>query len=579
MAALNFTSSNSIANVFSVDTGIIFAKVNDLDELRRLQVNQLIAIQSSKAGQLQIGLINKITRKAIDHDTSLDDDLEETDISLLNSENLIKVTLIGTLFDAIGTQTDVFKRTIDSVPEIDAECYPLRGSNITSFMSTISRTATEAEKPLNIGTYSIDENADAYLDGDKLFQRHAVVVGSTGSGKSWCVARLVEQIADLDNPNCILFDIHGEYSTDDFKKDGISHFRVANPSDLEKEQKLSNNILMLPYWLLTYEEMLAMLLDRSDNNAPNQAMLFSRTVTENKREFLEKNSENEILGSFTIDSPVPYELDKVIEELENKDTERVDGSRGKKNGPYHGKLTRFIQRLQAKQQDKRLGFLFDVNDDELRMKWLEEFCNSLMKGDQNNGVKVIDFSEVPSDILPLIISLVARIIFSVQQWTKSESRHPISLFCDEAHLYIPEKNVTDSISQIGLNTFERIAKEGRKYGVGLIVISQRPSEVNKTVMSQCNNFISLRLTNIEDQSVIKRLLPDNLAGLTDVMPILDIGEALVVGDASLLPTRINISEPEIKPSSATVNFWQEWGSEEITQDLETAIKNLRMQSK
>lgn len=579
MAALNFTSSNSIANVFSVDTGIVFAKVNDLDELRRLQVNQLIAIQSSKAGQLQIGLINKITRKAIDLDTSLDDEIEETDISLLNSENLIKVTLIGTLFDAIGTQTDVFKRTIDSVPEIDAECYPMRGSDITSFMSTISRTATEAEKPLNIGSYSIDENADAYLDGDKLFQRHAVVVGSTGSGKSWCVARLVEQIADLGNPNCILFDIHGEYSTEDFKKDGISHFRIANPSDLEKEQKLSNNILMLPYWLLTYEEMLAMLLDRSDNNAPNQAMLFSRAVTENKRNFLEKNSENEILGSFTIDSPVPYELDKVIEELENKDTERVDGARGKKNGPYHGKLTRFIQRLQAKQQDKRLGFLFDVNDDELRMKWLEEFCNSLMKGDQKKGVKVIDFSEVPSDILPLIISLVARIIFSVQQWTKGENRHPISLFCDEAHLYIPEKNVTDSISQIGLNTFERIAKEGRKYGVGLIVISQRPSEVNKTVMSQCNNFISLRLTNVEDQSVIKRLLPDNLSGLTDVMPILDIGEALVVGDASLLPTRINIAEPEIKPSSATVNFWQEWGSDEITQDLEKAIKNLRMQSK
>ncbi len=579
MAALNFTSSNSIANVFSVDTGTVFAKVNDLDELRRLQVNQLIAIQSSKAGQLQIGLINKITRKAIDLDTSLDDEIEETDISLLNSENLIKVTLIGTLFDAIGTQTDVFKRTIDSVPEIDAECYPMRGSDITSFMSTISKTATEAEKPLNIGSYSIDENADAYLDGDKLFQRHAVVVGSTGSGKSWCVARLVEQIADLDNPNCILFDIHGEYSTEDFKKNGISHFRIANPSDLEEEQKLSNNILMLPYWLLTYEEMLAMLLDRSDNNAPNQAMLFSRAVTEYKRNFLEKNSENEILGSFTIDSPVPYELDKVIEELENKDTERVDGARGKKNGPYHGKLTRFIQRLQAKQQDKRLGFLFDVNDDELRMKWLEEFCNSLMKGDQKTGVKVIDFSEVPSDILPLIISLVARIIFSVQQWTKSENRHPISLFCDEAHLYIPEKNVTDSISQIGLNTFERIAKEGRKYGVGLIVISQRPSEVNKTVMSQCNNFISLRLTNVEDQSVIKRLLPDNLSGLTDVMPILDIGEALVVGDASLLPTRINIAEPEIKPSSATVNFWQEWGSDEIVQDLEKAIKNLRMQSK
>jgi len=581
MAIINFDSENSIANIFSVDTGVVFAKVNDLDELRKLQVNQLIAIQSSKAGQLLIGLINKITRKAIDVDVSSDDDIDENELALISTENLIKVTLIGTLFEAIGSQTDVFRRSIDSVPEIDAECYPLQGANITAFMSTISKAAKDGETPLSIGTYSIDENAEAFLDGDKLFQRHAVVVGSTGSGKSWCVAKLIEQIADLKSPNCILFDIHGEYSTSSFEKEGISHYRIANSSDLSKPNKLTDKILMLPYWLLTYEEMLAMLLDRSDSNAPNQAMLFSRTVNEKKSDYLKSKSENEILGTYTIDSPIPYSLNEAIEFLHEEDTRRVPGARAntEKDGPFNGKLTRFIQRLEAKKQDKRLGFLFEVSDNEMQMEWLENFCNTLMKGDDDSGVKVIDFSEVPSDILPLIISLVARIIFSVQQWTKSENRHPISLFCDEAHLYIPDITATDSISQIGLNTFERIAKEGRKYGVGLVVISQRPSEVNKTVMSQCNNFIALRLTNVEDQSVIKRLLPDNLAGLTDIIPILDVGEALVVGDASLLPTRININEPNIKPSSATIEFWKEWNSENVNQDLESAIKSLRMQSK
>jgi DNA helicase HerA-like ATPase len=581
MAILNFDSSHSIANIFSVDTGVVFAKVNNLDELRKLQVNQLIAIQSSKAGQLLIGLINKITRKAINSLVSEDEDIDENELALLSTENLIKITLIGTLFDAVGSQTDVFRRSIDSVPEIDAECYPLQGANITAFMSTISKAAKEGGTPLSIGSYSIDENAEAFLDGDKLFQRHAVVVGSTGSGKSWCVAKLIEQIADLSNPNCILFDIHGEYSTESFKKSGVSHYRVANPSDLSKSDKLAENILMLPYWLLTYEEMLAMLLDRSDNNAPNQAMIFSRTVNEKKREFLESISETEILDTFTIDSPIPYSLDDVLDFLREEDERRVPGARPntEKDGPFTNKLTRFIQRLETKKQDKRLGFLFGVQSGEMSMDWLNNFCNALMKGDSEKGVKVIDFSEVPSDILPLIISLVGRIIFSVQQWTSSDNRHPISLFCDEAHLYIPEKNITDSVSQIGLNTFERIAKEGRKYGLGLVVISQRPSEVNKTVMSQCNNFIALRLTNVEDQSVIKRLLPDNLAGLTDIIPILDIGEALVVGDASLLPTRINIKEPKIKPSSATIEFWKEWDNASKTQDLSTAIKNLRMQSK
>lgn len=130
-----------------------------------------------------------------------------------------------------------------------------------------------------------------------------------------------------------------------------------------------------------------------------------------------------------------------------------------------------------------------------------------------------------------------------------------------------------------MKNFERIAKEGRKYGVNLTVISQRPSEVNRTVLSQCNNFISLRLSNADDQAVIKILLPDNLAGLTDSLPILDIGEALVVGDASLLPTRINISEPTIKSQSATINFWQEWSTANEKQSIKNAVIGLRNQSK
>ncbi|MDY0201989.1 MAG: DUF87 domain-containing protein [Tenuifilaceae bacterium] len=580
MAIFTFEDNSSIGTVFSVDTATLIIKVDELEKLRKLQVNHLVAIQSSKAGQHLIGIINRITRKASDEEQPVGDDLGLN--NFLFTENILKVNLIGTLLNKHGEKENVFKRTLDTVPEIEAKCYPIDGENITKFMQTIS-SKENYEIPLSIGKYSIDENAEAYLDGDKLFQRHAVIVGSTGSGKSWCVARIIEQIAKLPMANSILFDIHGEYSGANFKADGIQHFRIANPSDLGKKGNLGNGVLMLPYWLLTYEEMLAMLLDRSDSNAPNQAMLFSKTVFAEKQNYLDEIKDTVFKDSITIDSPVPYKIDNILQELKRLDEEMVAGSRGDKQGPFFAKLTRFIQRLEAKSQDKRLGFLFQISEDELQLDWLNEFCSALMHGSELNGkksgVKIIDFSEVPSDVLPLVIGLVARMIFTVQQWTSKENQHPICLLCDEAHLYIPERTNQDSASELGLKSFERIAKEGRKYGVSLTVISQRPAEVNRTVLSQCNNFISLRLSNAEDQAVIKRLLPDNLTGLTEVLPILDIGEALIVGDASLLPTRVLISEPTIKPDSATIKFWKEWSNKEAKQDIESAVIGLRKQSR
>ena len=581
MAIFDFEDNASIGTVFSVDTATLIVKVEELDKLRKLQVNHLVAIKSSKAGQYLIGIINRITRKATDDEQPVGEDLGLN--NFLFTENILKVNLIGTLLNKHGEKENVFKRTLDTVPEIEAKCFPIDGENITRFMQTIS-TKEKYQIPLSIGKYSIDENAEAFLDGDKLFQRHAVIVGSTGSGKSWCVAKIIEQIAKLPMANSILFDIHGEYSGENFKADGIQHFSIANPSDLGKKGNLTNGVLMLPYWLLTYEEMLAMLLDRSDSNAPNQAMLFSKTVFTEKQKYLDEVKDTIFKDSITIDSPIPYKLEKVLQELKRLDEEMVPGAAGKeKQGPFFGKLTRFIQRLEAKKDDKRIGFLFQVSDDELQLNWLNDLCSALMHGSELNGkkagVKIIDFSEVPSDVLPLVIGLVARIIFTVQQWTTKENQHPICLLCDEAHLYIPERTSQDAASELSLKSFERIAKEGRKYGVSLVVISQRPAEVNRTVLSQCNNFISLRLSNAEDQTVIKRLLPDNLAGLTEVLPILDIGEALVVGDASLLPTRILISEPIIKPDSATIKFWKEWSNKCAKQDIANAVIGLRKQSK
>lgn len=577
MSIFDYSREDAIGSVYSVDTGTVLVTVSNLDELRRMQVNHLVVLRSSRAGQHLIGLVNKIMRKALVRMDYDDDAAVEMYDDPSVVENIVRITLIGTFLDAVGTTRNVFRRTLETVPEIDAQCFILSGDRLTQFMRAISKPVVEGQEPLSLGKYTLDQDAVAWVDGNRFFQRHAVIVGSTGSGKSWTVARVLEQVAKLPNSSALLFDIHGEYEP--LEGEGISHLKVAGPGDLATGRMLADGVLFLPYWLLTYEEMLAMLLDRSDQNAPNQAMLLNREVLSAKRSYLEAGHKADVLANFTIDSPIPYNLNDVLAKLEEWDTQMVPGARSEKQGPYHGKLTRFIQRLQSKVQDRRLGFLFGAGDDAMRYEWMEELAIALLGSTAilgDGGVKVIDFSEVPSDILPLIIGLVARVVFTVQQWTEPGRRHPVALFCEEAHLYIPERR-EGGVAEEGLKSFERIAKEGRKYGVGLIVISQRPSEVNRTVLSQCNNFVAMRLTNAEDQNVIRRLLPDTLGGFAELLPILDIGEALVVGDAAVLPSRIRIDEPNRRPASATVNFWDRWALKELENGIPSAVEALRKQ--
>jgi DNA helicase HerA-like ATPase len=566
MAILNFPDAQSVGKVQSVDTSSVVVKVNRSDMLSKLQVNHLVAIRASKRGQHLIGLVVKIMRK-------FDEEIEPNNDEDSRSNDIVKITLIGTFFDKIGLSTNQFKRTLESVPEIDADCFIMDDVTLTKFMGVISQSNADAKNPLFIGTYTINENAKAWLDGNKLFQRHAVIVGSTGSGKSYTVASLVEQIAQLDSANAILFDIHGEYEP--IKGKGIKHYKIAGPADNVKD-----NSMFLPYWLLTYDEMLSLMLDRSDNNAPNQAMIFSRTVLQEKEVFLKDNDKLSLLENLTIDSPVPYKISELIKNLEDLDTKMVPGAAGKeKQGEFHGKLSRFIQRLSAKIEDKRLNFMFSQEPALLQYDFMNSLCKELMApASQGGGVKIINFSEVPSDVLPLMVSLIARIVFSIQQWIDKDKIHPIALFCDEAHLYIPA-NVQQGVEASSLLSFERIAKEGRKYGVGLVVITQRPSEVNRTVLSQSSNFIAMRLTNADDQSVVKKLLPDSLGNFAELLPILDIGEALIVGDASLLPSRVKIAEPKQRPNSATVKFWDKWSEGVIPDVISIAVESLRKQSK
>ena len=581
MPIFDYEDGEALGKIIAVDTAIVVVRVDELERLKRVQVNRLVALQSSKAGQHLVGVVSRITRRApeIAPDAS---EVDPDEVTELPENNLVRVSLIGTLIDKQGLLENVFRRTLETVPEIDANCFALEGKRLTDFMQVISNVTGDGPQ-LELGKYTLDENATAFLNGNRLFQRHAVVVGSTGSGKSYTTARMLDQVAALGQANAILFDIHGEYKT--LNGEEFRHLRVAGPGDLDQDQGLDDGVLYLPYWLLGYEAMVSLFVDRSDQNAPNQAMVMANSITDSKRKYLEDGKHSEVLANFTVDSPVPFPLQEILDRLNHLDTERVPGAKAgtDKAGDFNGKLSRLIARFDAKHLDRRLGFLFRPHSECMDMDWLPRLAHALTasrgtQSDNKGGIKIIDFSEVPSYILPLMVSLLARLVFNVTQWTPIEKRHPIALFCDEAHLYIPERAGRDGVDDISVGIFERIAKEGRKYGVGLVVISQRPSEVNRTVLSQCNNVIAMRLTNGDDQSVIRRLLPDSLGGVGDLLPVLDVGEALVVGDASLLPTRVRVAEPKYKPNSATIDFWDRWAGELPDSDITGAVLSWRRQS-
>ena len=552
-----------IGKVQYVDTGNVTINIENDELVNSVQVNQIVQVNSSKTGEKIIGLVTKILRKASPVDGE-DDGIT----SVL--ENSIRVNLVGTLKEKEGTKKHVFKRTLNTVPSLDAECFLLQGQELSDFMKAISSGSTN---PLTIGKYTMSEESVANLDGNKFFQRHAVIVGGTGSGKSWTVANIMEKAAALKSVNVVIFDIHGEYTP----LEGLANaklLKIAGPS----EKPSNEQAVFLPYWLLSYEEMAAMLLDRSDTNAPNQSRALFDLILKEKQLTVQRVGDSATEVHMTVESPVPYKIQTVLDELKRLDVEMVQGARAEKQGPLNGKLTRFVQRLESKITDKRLNFLFNGDDALLDYGWLPQLIEKLLGFGNSNGLKIIDFSEVPSDILPLITGLLGRIIFTVQQWTEAAERHPIAIFCDEAHLYLPV-TAADNMDERGLKNFERIAKEGRKYGVSLVVISQRPADVSKTILSQCGNFIAMRLTNPEDQNVIRRLFPDSLGDFAEMLPILDVGEGLVVGDASLLPSRVVLDKPKIRPNSSTVDFWDKWSEDKKSGTWEKAVKALRQQQK
>jgi hypothetical protein len=394
-------------------------------------------------------------------------------------------------------------------------------------------------------------------------------------------------IGKQNNSHIVLFDIHDEYKT---------------AFSLHEDQSFTLNILdsstlRLPYWLMNSEELESMFIESNEANSHNQVSQFKQAV------ILNKEKHNPEIKEMTYDTPVYFSIKEVCNYIENMNNEIIgrtkeDGNLPKladgklitqrkefyfdqvydfvapftaqaikaTNGPFNGEFNRFVSRLETKLSDKRLNFLFHPkkpDDNPYQTSDFQEIMQQFLGYLNKANVTIVDLSGIPFEVLSITVSLVSRLIFDFC-FHYSKLKHeqgslndvPVMIVCEEAHNNVSQDdNVAYRSSR---KSIERIAKEGRKYGLSLMVVSQRPSEVSDTIFAQCNNFIALRLTNSNDQNYVRRLFPDNSYAITDILPNLAPGECIVVGDAVLLPAVVQMQIPSPQPQSESVKFHQEW---------------------
>jgi hypothetical protein len=518
--------------------------------LNRIGVGQLLVFPMAGGGQWAVGLVDRIA---------------------CGRPNSAAVSLVGSVRPngVPAGPAHGFSRSLSATPAMRAPGFALRGDALKAFMRLLVQSS-EGPAALVLGQYVLDDEATAYLDGDKFFQRHAALLGSTGSGKSWTVCALLERAARLPSASVVVFDLHGEYSRLGYAR----QLRVPGPDDLQSDDP---DLLYLPHWLMTSEELAATFVDASEATAHDQTLVLQREIAQAKRDFLQQCRKEDALKAFTVDSPVPFPLEAVRTRLEALNTKVVQDYRGSKPGEFHGMFSRLLVRMQTRRGDRRYGFLFQTPDSLQTYEAFPLLARQLLDyRTPRSQVRIIDFSEVPADMLPIMLGIVARLVYYLQFWTPRTRRHPVALVCEEAHLYLPQRCVGANEERT-LANFRKIAKEGRKYGVSLVVVSQRPADVDAAILSQCNNVLAMRLANAQDQGVIQRMMPDTLGSLLETLPVLGTGEALAVGDAVLLPSRVRVQPPTEKPISTTIDFWTQWNRKDCATDWDLAAENMRRQ--
>jgi hypothetical protein len=464
-----------------------------------------------------------------------------------------------------------------------------------------------------LGNLVLNKNIAVNIHGDKFFGQHIAIVGSSGSGKSCTVAKIIQEVVGItdgknknlekqNNSHIVIFDIHSEYE---------------NAFTLLDEQKFTLNCLnvdklKLPYWLMNSEELEDLFIESREENSHNQVSQFKQAVILNKEKY------NPTITEMTYDNPVYFSIEEIFNYIENMNREvisKIEGDNLPKlsnttlvndkkvyfnelhnfvststakadkasNGPFHGDFNRFVSRLENKLSDKRLKFLLEPKKTDgtpYKTSDFEEIMKQFLGYLNKSNITIVDLSGVPFEVLSITVSLISRLIFDFC-FHYSKIKHdqdeindiPVMLVCEEAHNYVPRND--SAMYKASRKSIERIAKEGRKYGLNLMVVSQRPSEVSETIFAQCNNFLSLRLSNYNDQNYIKNLLPDNSNAITDILPNLAPGECIVVGDCIAIPSILKIDMPNPEPKSQSVKVLSEWNKDWLDVTFEDVIKRWR----
>jgi len=431
-------------------------------------------------------------------------------------------------------------------------------------------------------TLALNKSIHVPVNGNRFFNKHIAIVGSTGSGKSHTVAKILQnatteknsEFNGLNNSHIVIFDIHSEYH---------SAFPDAT--------KMGVDTFVLPYWLLNSEELEELFID-TEANDHNQRNVFKESVVFNKKKHFV--GEDDARERVHYDSPMFFDIEEVLNYIKNRNNEKKntgnsinwnDGEDFEFNdenayrlfnkdltptgssasGTQNGKLINFINRLENKIYDKRLEFILGPKSKDVTFKETLESLIGYKNGCKAN-VSIIDVSGIPFEVLSICVSLISRLIFEIGYYNKKHNGSkgkaldfPILVVYEEAHKYAPKSGL--SKYRASKEAIERIAKEGRKYGVTLLLASQRPSEISETIFSQCNTFISMRLTNPDDQNYVKRLLPDTIGDITNILPSLREGEALLIGDSISIPSLVKIDKCELAPSSTDIKYLDEWKNE------------------
>lgn len=585
---------SKIGHVLSSSPDKVSIEIGDLKTLEQnkadLQVGKFLKIEDGNHNYA-VAIINNLTAQKSEKDGEL------------TWSFVIEASPIGALIH--NNDTLQFKRGTQVLPVPTEIAHTFGTEDLSAIFSEDSKFSFE------IGSLSGNSNVPFCIDGDKFFGKHIGVVGSTGSGKSCAVSSLIQNAVGIvdaknthkqnqRNSHVIIFDIHSEYS---------SAFTVNNDENFNLN-KLDVDSAKLPYWLMNSEELEAIFIESNEQNSHNQVSQFKQAVILNK----EKHNPN--LEKVTYDSPVFFSIEEVYNYIHNKNNltvyerdsikyfatldeviefdesqmwEKIDfvastgNSKHKqldakvtKDGGFNGEFDRFISRLETKLNDSRLAFLLKpAKDDGEKFKTedFDEVIKQFLGYIDKSNVTIFDLSGIPFEVLSITVSLISRLMFDFA-FHYSKLRHdtdntndiPFLIVCEEAHNYIPKIGGTEF--RASKKSIERIAKEGRKYGLSLMVVSQRPSEVSETIFSQCSNFIALRLTNRVDQNYIKALLPDSSSSLVDLLPSLNQGEAFVVGDSVIIPSLVQLPKPDPEPKSASIDTFTEWaeGWKEVTFD-------------